>query len=156
MYKEEKTYIRRTRILDGDKHYYVSFEDAHGKIIEVEVSQDVYDAIHSFQRIEAKLAREDRRHIEYFCLADDELDRRAVAPFPTTEEIALKEERLAALDDEIEELSDIQQRRFYFYFVQHLSYRQIAEIEGCERMSVKDSIDIARKKLRSLKNIFDF
>lgn len=48
----------------------------------------------------------------------------------------------------IGKLPDIQRRRVLLHYFGGYTYERIAEMEGCTKMAVKFSIDIAVKKLR--------
>lgn len=50
----------------------------------------------------------------------------------------------------ISKLPETQRRRLLLYFFGELSYEQIAKLEGCTKMAVKGSVDIALKKLKKL------
>ena len=48
----------------------------------------------------------------------------------------------------IDMLPEVQRRRLLLYYFGGYTYEQIAQMEGCTKMAVKFSIDIAIKKLR--------
>ena len=48
----------------------------------------------------------------------------------------------------IDMLPEVQRRRLLLYYFGGYTYDQIAQMEGCTKMAVKFSIDIAIKKLR--------
>lgn len=52
----------------------------------------------------------------------------------------------------INSLSDIQKRRIKMYYFEDKTLREIAEIEHCKIMSVKDSIDVGIKKIKKILN----
>ncbi|MFR5771833.1 MAG: RNA polymerase sigma factor [Lachnospirales bacterium] len=53
-------------------------------------------------------------------------------------------------------LPETQRRRLLLYFFGELSYEQIAKLEGCTKMAVKGSVDIALKKLKNFLKNFNF
>ena len=47
-------------------------------------------------------------------------------------------------------LSESQRRRIYLYYFNHLTYRQIAEIESVSDMSIRESINGGLKKIKNI------
>lgn len=54
----------------------------------------------------------------------------------------------------INKLPDVQRRRIVFRYFYNLTLQQIANIENINKMSVKNSLDVAIKKLRKMSNDF--
>lgn len=52
------------------------------------------------------------------------------------------------LKDAINKLTDVQKRRIKMYYFEDMTLNQIAQIENCSIISVKESIDTAIKKLQ--------
>jgi predicted DNA-binding protein YlxM (UPF0122 family) len=154
MYKEDKVYTRRVVLLDGKKHYYVSFQDSHGNTIETEVTEGVYKTILDFQRIEARIARSDRRHLEHRVLSDSEINRRKINHLLSTESIYISEKEIQELLKAIESFPRLQRRRFTLHRFDGFSTAKIAKIERCSRQAVEKSIAIAEKKLYELRKKF--
>ena len=48
----------------------------------------------------------------------------------------------------IQKLPEIQKRRLILYFFDGMTYERIAKLEGCTKMPVKRSIDVALEKLK--------
>ena len=48
----------------------------------------------------------------------------------------------------VSKLSETQKRRFLLYYERHLTYDQIAEIEGCTQMPVIRAVDRAKEKIQ--------
>ena len=65
MYQEDRIYNHSVERKDGEKHYFISFIDTFGSSVKMEVSAEVYKVSCKAQRIEARIARSDRRHIAY-------------------------------------------------------------------------------------------
>lgn len=80
----------------------------------------------------------------------------ASAP-PVDVELIQKDEEKKALEAAIRllesgKLTDIQKRRFYLYFFQGFSTRQIAKLEGINQKTAWESLMWAQKKLKKIYN----
>ena len=150
MYKEEKIYTRRTVMVGGENHYFISFKDAAGGIVDIEVGADVYDVVRRFELLDARIARSDRRHIERLGLSGSEIDRRMKREQEPLEKDILV--RLCA--DEVEEaigkLTVPQRRRFLFYRGAGMKLQEIATVERASISVVHTSIRQAEKKLKKI------
>lgn len=70
------------------------------------------------------------------------------------EDVVARNMQYERLHRAIAELPEIQRRRLTLYFFGELSYEQIAKLEGCTKMAVKGSVDIAIKKLKKIFEVF--
>jgi len=153
MFNNENPYTLRTEIVEGITHYYVSFTDGQAIHRETEVSRPVYLEFLRFVKIERSLRHWDERHREYSELTDETLSRRALDPPKSLEETVFDSLRNEHLRLAIQQLPEIQRRRFVLYHEFGLTYEQIAEMEGCTKMAVKFSVDRAKEKVTDkLKN----
>ena len=145
MFNNINPYTLRKEITNGITRFIVSFEDGWGVHRETEVSQSIYLEFLGFIKIERNLKRWDERHLEQSELSDELLYIRALNPQISVEDrinINLCTEQLQLA---LQELSDIQRRRFILYYESRLTFEQIAKKEGCTKRAVKFSIDLARK-----------
>lgn len=77
-----------------------------------------------------------------------------VVELPTIDDTIIVEEEKTKIHEvavqllESKTLTPVQERRFVKHYVEGLSYRQIAEEEGVDYTSVRDSIKWAKKKLK--------
>jgi RNA polymerase sigma factor (sigma-70 family) len=142
-------------VIDGIFRYFVCFKDGRGVFHETEVSLLVYSAFCHFVKTERNLRRSDERHIEQSDLSDEQLSKRAIQPQKSIEDIIADAELAAALQAAIAQLPEIQHRRFILYYYSELTYKQIAEMEGCSHVAVIHSLEKAKaaieKKIRNLK-----
>jgi len=149
------TYALRTEVTGGISRYFVCFKDGQGVFHEIEVSPHVYSAFCQFVKIERNLRRSDERHIEQSDLSDELLNKRAVHPQKSIEDIIADVEWANALQSAIAELSETQRRRFVLYYYSELTYEQIAEMEGCSHVAVMHSLEKAKaaieKRIKNLK-----
>lgn len=153
MFDNTNPYILRTEIAEGIMHYYVSFMDGQALLREIEVSRPVYLEFCRFVKQERNLRRWDERHIEQSELTDETLYNRALCLPKDVEETVFDSQRNERLRQAIAELPEIQRRRFILYHEFGLTYEQIAEMEGCSKVSVFRSVNRAEGKIKEeLKN----
>ncbi|MCL2611380.1 MAG: sigma-70 family RNA polymerase sigma factor [Defluviitaleaceae bacterium] len=148
MFIYQNSYILNTLETEGVPKYYVSFNDGQGVFNEIEVSHSIYLEFCQFVKDERNLKRWDERHIEHLELADEDMYSRAIRKPKNLDEIVFENFLYEHLEKAIENLSDIQSRRFDLYYNLGLTYEQIGNMEGCSKMSVKRSIDRAEEKIR--------
>jgi RNA polymerase sigma-70 factor (ECF subfamily) len=144
-------------VTDGITRYFVCFKDGQGVFHETEVSPLVYSAFCQFVKVERNLQRSDERHFEQSDLSDELLSKRAVYPQKSIEDIVSDAEQADALQAAIAELPETQRRRFVLYYYSELTYKQIAEMEGCSHVAVMHSLEKAKaaiQKKTSNKNTF--
>ena len=150
MYKEEKIYTRRTINIGGEDHYFLSFKDAAGGIVEIEVELNVYEAIREFELIEARIARSDNRHIERFELSDNEIEARAAREPETTERKVHLMECLNEIESVINSMTPIQRRRFWLFRIKGQMLKEIAASEGISVPSVHRSVKYVERKIKKV------
>jgi len=89
-----------------------------------------------------------------------EIDETELGYIPSPEELLVDE--IEAIEEEkkrrqllkkakraLNELTNIQRRRYLMYYVEKLTMRQIANIEGTNHKSVEESLQAAEKKIRN-------
>jgi RNA polymerase sigma-70 factor (ECF subfamily) len=155
MFNNENPDSLRTEIIGGIAHYYVSFMDGQAVHRETEVSRPVYLEFLRFVKIERNLRRSDERHIEQSELSDEALCARAMYQPMSVEEAVYDSLRNEQLRDAIQQLPEIQRRRFVLYHEFGFTYEQIAEIEGCKRQPVTRSIQRAEEKIVAKLKFFE-
>ena len=89
-------------------------------------------------------------HIEHSELTENSLNDRVFYKEESLEETVSRCIEYELLHKAISKLPETQRRRLLLYFFGELSYEQIAKLEGCTKMAVKGSVDIALKKLKKL------
>jgi RNA polymerase sigma-70 factor (ECF subfamily) len=147
MFDNKNPYTLNTEIVEGITHYYISFTDEENIYRKIEVSRPVYLEFLRFVKTERNLRRWDERHTEQSELTDETLYKRALHPPKSVEDTTFDSLRNEQLRLAIQELPEIQRRRFLLYHEFGLTYEQIAEMEGCTEMPVKRSIDRAKEKI---------
>ena len=130
--------------------YGVTFSSGKNKA-DLSITKEIFYAMDDYEKMEANQIQWAKRHIEQSVLYEDTLYKRAlIKPISVEEEVdnKIKKEHLLKA---INTLQPLQKRRIELYFYEKLSYSQIAKKEGCSKVAVKYSIDLA---LRDLKKFF--
>jgi len=154
MFRESNHYTLRTETVDGATRYYVSFVDGEENECESEVSYAVYNEFLHFTVVERSLRHWDERYREHSEVWEDTLGRRAVHQPKSLEDTIIEELRNERLKMAIQQLPKKQRRRFIMYHEHELTYEQIAEMEGCNYSSVRESVKWAEKKIAKLIKYF--
>ena len=139
------------------------FETGNRKKFCGRIATGDYDAViigHSqFEKIPMSIERQRKqleylnrvsRHIEHSELTENSLNDRVFYKEESLEETVSRCIEYELLHKAISKLPETQRRRLLLYFFGELSYEQIAKLEGCTKMAVKGSVDIALKKLKKL------
>ena len=141
--------------LDRDKKreiYKISIESDTQKI-SIYTTEDVYMCMDKLERKEATLIQWDKRYLEKSNLTENTLYKRAINTPKSAEEEAINKIYCEKLANAMKKLSPMHRRRILLYFEHNLSLSEIAEVEGCSKMAIKYSIDIALDKLREYMNV---
>ena len=155
MFDNTNPYTLRTEIVEGITRYYISFTDGQAIHRETEVSRPVYLEFLRFIKIDRSLRHWDERHREYSELSDATLNNRALNLPKSLEETVFDSLRNEHLRLAIQQLPEIQRRRFVLYHEFGLTYEQIARIEGCHFTSVRIAVLRAEKKIKEIIKIFE-
>ena len=118
----------------------------NGRFVSVEVSAEVADYLEQAKRNNRKLYRERQRYWdgrecdEYIIATEGRL------PYCTTpEELVCQRETLDEILAVLALCTDTQRERFLLYALYDFSYVEIAEMCGCSKYAVRDSIMAVRK-----------
>ena len=138
--------------IENKNIYIISFKNNKNNIQHVEVSKEIYDAFNQFELDDLKELNEYDNHIEHSEIFDNNLYTRAKYKPMSLEDSIIQQDTFRKLKDAIDQLSDIQKRRIKMYYFEDKTLREIAEIEHCKIMSVKNSIDVGIKKIKKILN----
>lgn len=144
---EKDIYSCTIKFINGIKHYYVTFSDINKTMHTVEINYDMY------VEFRASIAKEKShdyyfgRYIEHLSISDEELHKRSFNSPDLTDEQVINKQYHNILYRSINDLPEIQRRRFILYYEYEMTYKQIAKTEDCSTMSVKRSIDRAKKTI---------
>jgi len=149
--KDNPYTIYKIRI-DEQIRYYLTFVDSNGVKQRIEINQELFRAFDEFELEDISFLHEIERHYERLEITEKELYKKALTYQQPIEEIALQNIDTEKLRQAIKLLPNIQRRRLTLYYFGGYTYKQIAIMDNCTIMAVKQSIDIAIKKL---KNFFE-
>lgn len=128
----------------------MSFKDRQGVRHEMEIQKDLFDMLNRFELDDLSILNEWDRHIEHFEQTEQSLNRRACAKAESVEEIVLRNIEYEQLHQAIATLTETQQRRLTLYYFRGLTYKRIAEMEGCSVSAVGDSISAAMENIKKI------
>ena len=121
----------------------------NGRFVSVEVSAEVADYLEQAKRNNRKLYRERQRYWdgrecdEYIISTEGRLPYCA-----TPEELICQRETLDEILAVLALCTDTQRERFLLYALYDFSYVEIAEMCGCSKYAVRDSIMAVRKNFK--------
>ena len=146
--KRRKEKYNPYTIYEKDGHYYILFKDGQAVPYKLEISKGLYDIFDSFELDDLAYLNELDRHIEQSEVWESTLNTRAFQKMDGIEEIVSEKIQIEKLHRAIKNLPEIQRRRVWMYYFEDMTYEQIAKKEGCTKMPVKRSIEIAIKHLK--------
>jgi len=127
---------------------------ADGRCICVEVTTEVKELLAQSDRQIHSQRRQDRRNLDYMDFIDELTD--TTMNYPQKEnpaDLIIEKERNQQLHEAINALPEIQRKRLLLYFMNELTYTQIAEREGVNQVTVYRSVKRALRRLyKSLTN----
>ena len=126
----------------------IKIKDYYGVYQEIPVSDDLYEEFRNFHREEDRQNKYKNYHGCYVPFDDVENDWTSSEFDPLTEEI-IRQEEIRRLYRAIAELTPLQRKRIYM-LMDDMNYTEIAHEEGISIPSVRQSIELALKKLRRL------
>lgn len=128
----------------------IKYKTASGNEICVEVSTSVKELLEQSNRQIQSQRRQDRRHLDYVDFIDGLADTAMMNPQEDIADLVIRMESYQRLHTAINQLPDIQRRRLTLYFIDNLTHRQIAKIEGVNQAAVGRSIKRALNQLCKL------
>lgn len=146
--KRRKDKYNPYSIYELEGHYFISFTDGQGTLHEFPINSALYDAFDMFELKDISYLHKWDKYIEHSEIWESTLNDRAFLQPESVEEVVLKSILMDELHRAILELPETQRRRLILYYFDDLTYEQIGKIEGCTKMPIKRSIDMAIKNLR--------
>lgn len=135
---------------EGSMHIKYKLED--GRVIYPEVSPELAEFILRNDREIANLERRERYHAPYHIEALV-FEGEEFADHMTPEDIVIRKEELKEFYESLSFLTETQFRRLLMK-AEHMSFRDIAEVEGVSVNAVMDSFLAIRRKMEKFKNYF--
>ena len=126
----------------------ITYKTANGNRICVEVSTPVKELLEQFDRQIRSQRRQDRRHLDYMDFIDGLSDAAMNNLQADTADLVIEMESYRQLYAAVNKLSKAQRRRLLLHFMDKLTYRQIAKLEGVDRGTVGRSIKHALIQLQ--------
>ncbi len=124
----------------------VEIKNSDGKMVSVEVSEEVYAVLQEEKKEQERQRNERRRHLDSRELSDYIVSRKRIVE--NLEDYCINKEQLEEIQKIVSTCTETQQRRFYLNRICGYSYTEIARIEGCNLISVRESVLTVLKKLK--------
>ena len=120
-----------------------------GQLVSVEVSIEVYEFLGHADHKEENLAHEKRRHWDGREFDEHIVFTEGVGMFSELpEDYLCRKETLDELLSVLDRCTETQRRRFLLYALDGMSYAEIADLYGCSKASIFESIEAVRKKVK--------
>ena len=120
-----------------------------GQLVSVEVSIEVYEFLDCADHKEENLANEKRRHWDGREFDEHIVFTEGVGVFSEPpEDYLCRKETLDELLSVLDRCTETQRRRFLLYALDDMSYAEIADLYGCSKASIFESIEAVRKKVK--------
>ena len=125
----------------------VEIKDSNGKKTFVEVSEEVYAVLQEESKEKERQRNEKRRHFDTRELSDYIIHQKRVAE--NLEDYCVNREQLKEIQRIVSTCTKTQQRRFYLNRICGYSYTEIAQMEDCHLVSVRQSVTAVVRKLKN-------
>ena len=123
----------------------IEMKDREGKIVSVEVSEEVYVVLQEEEKEQERQRNERRRHLDNRELNDYIVHQKKIAE--NLEDYCINREQLKEIQKIVSTCTQTQQRRFYLNRICGYSYTEIAEKEKCKLYAVQKSVSVVLKKI---------
>ena len=125
----------------------VEIKNSDGKMVSVEVSEEVYAVLQEESKEQEHQRYERRKHLDGRELSDYIVSKKRVAE--NLEDYCINREQLKEIQKIISTCTKTQQRRFYLNRICGYSYTKIAEMEHCGLNRVKKSVIAVEEKIKN-------
>lgn len=130
---------------EDEGRYTISFIDVTNEKVEKEITKDIYEEYKKAYLEYESQRNKSRKHVEYSELSENILYNKTSYNFFDVAEIVENKLLAEEIERVIATFTATQKRRFKMYYYEGLTYREIAQIEGCCISSVQESISFAKK-----------
>ena len=121
----------------------------NGQAVAVEVTLEVYEYLDRADHKTENLFHEQRRHWDGREFDEYIVFTEGVSVFSETpEDYLCRKETLDELLSVLDRCTETQRRRFLLYALDDMSYAEIADLYGCSKASIFESIEAVRKKVK--------
>lgn len=150
--KDNPYWIYSVGLDTDDPHYFVTFMDAQKIRHCMEIDRKLFDEFNRFELEDVSFLNVVDNHYEHSELTEASLNRRAFRTDEAMDETVLRKIEYENLCKATKMLPEVQRRRLILYYFEGFTYQQIAEMEGCKRQAVCESVTAALKKLKKFLN----
>lgn len=147
-------YFVRTESNGYKTRHYADFYLSESRLLSVEISETIKDALIDLQREYWRLEKREQRHSVHFDAIPEAFVHYGLM-LKTPEEILIEKYEARALLNSLFRLPAKQQRRMLLRHIYDLPIRKIAEIEKCSERAIKYSLTLAKNNLRELLDEMD-
>lgn len=133
-----------------DNTYFVIFKDGLDSYREVAISEDIFNAMNTFELEDISQMHKIDRHMEKSEIYEDNLNKRAFNKPLLLEDEFIKKTAFDDLKNAINKLPEVQRRRIKKYYFDDKSQVDIAKEENTTKVAVNQSL---KKALLNLKKI---
>ena len=126
----------------------VEIKDSNGKMVSVEVSEEVYVVLQEENKEQEHQRYERRKHIDDRELNDYIVHQKRIAE--NLEDYCINREQLKEIQRIVSTCTKTQQRRFYLNRICGYSYTEIAEMEKRKLYAVQKSVSAVLKKIEKI------
>lgn len=148
-------YIVDTYILEyseSENKYYITFKNSIGKNCKIEISKAIFEEYMKSKRSYKKIENNHSRYEEYSELTEISLYNRSKRKEETVEEKILHNITKEQLKLAKEKLTETQIRRIESHYIEKISIRDLAKLEGVRKNQIEKSIQLGLKKLKKFLN----
>ncbi len=134
---------------EGGCLYVVEVRAPRRAAVTVAVDETVFVALDELQR---ELWRNNKREERHSCSLDViPMSRIPLMAFPRSpEELYFARVSIDELETALDQIPEIQRHRFLLRYMQGMTAREIAHIEGCSEQAIGHSLALARKNLQEI------
>ena len=130
------------------QQYCISFFDVKNVFQKIIISKQLFEAFNKFELEDISQMHKYDKYIEHSEIYEETLYKRTNNQEITIEDSIEKKIINEKLRLGINKLNSIQRRRIIMYYFNNKNLREIAKIEGCNYVSIKNSLDVALKNLK--------
>ena len=136
-------------IYEKDGQAFIAFEDGQRERHKFEISRELYEAFDKFELEDVRYLNRFSRYIEHSRFTEQMLES-MVSEDGSVEDIILRKFQRKRLHKAMEKLPKKQKRRLILHYFYDMTYKEIAEIEGCSVRAAEYSLNKAIKSLKKI------
>lgn len=134
--------------IESEDKYYISFKDSVGKECRLEVDKDIFEIYLKSKKAYIKIKNETSRHLEQSDLDEEQLYKRIFKQPESIENIIIKNNDKAKLNNAMSNLTATQLRRIELHIIDEITIRDLAKMEKARKKQIEKSIYLGLKKIK--------